>query len=260
MFSSLSCSAKSPPVTTIQQKLSKTPGTTSSLVAARTRTARVVRQAESGGDEGVVTVAKEPKENDDVARGVADAVAAAEKAFEMDDATKEDDASPSAVQQRAAAAIDPADGSVAEAAPLGDDSQLLDDAVKVFSDATAVEMINGRVAQIGWMAALYTEITQNKSLWNQVFSTRTFTLADGVSDTVTYPGAGLFLAPFVGLVVLAASLAPVLKKASPDGVTAPGNALGPFKPEAELTNGRGAMVGLVALVLAEKFTHGNPLF
>ncbi len=102
MFSSLSCSAKSP-VTTIQ-KLSKTPGTTSSLVAARRRTARVVR-AESGGD-GVVTVA-EPKENgstdDDVARGVADAVAAAEKAFEMDDATKEDDVSPSAVQQRAAA-------------------------------------------------------------------------------------------------------------------------------------------------------------
>ena len=101
MFSSLSCSAKSP-VTTIQ-KLSKTPGTTSSLVAARRRTARVVR-AESG--DGVVTVA-EPKENgstdDDVARGVADAVAAAEKAFEMDDATKEDDVSPSAVQQRAAA-------------------------------------------------------------------------------------------------------------------------------------------------------------
>jgi len=267
MFSSLSRSAKSP-VTTIQKLsssrrsvdkkvFSKTPATTSP-VAAR-RTARVVR-AESG--DGVVTVA-EPKENgstdDDVARGVADAVAAAEKAFEMDDATKEDDVSPSAVQQRAAA-IDPADGSVAEAAPLGDDSQLLDDAVKVFSDATAVEMINGRVAQIGWMAALYTEITQNKSLWSQVFSTRTFTLADGVSDTVTYPGAGLFLAPFVGLVVLAASLAPVLKKASPDGVTAPGNALGPFKPEAELTNGRGAMVGLVALVLAEKFTHGNPLF
>ena len=73
-------------------------------------------------------------------------------------------------------------------------------------------------------------------------------------------GAGLFWAPFVGLVVLAASLAPVLKKASPDGVTAPGNALGPFKPEAELTNGRGAMGGLVALVLAEKFTNGSPLF
>ena len=100
MFSSLSCSAKSP-VTTIQ-KLSKTPGTTSSLVAARRRTARVVR-AESGGD-GVVTVAN-GSTDDDVARGVADAVAAAEKAFEMDDATKEDDVSPSAVQQRAKAAM-----------------------------------------------------------------------------------------------------------------------------------------------------------
>ena len=113
MFSSLSHSAKSPVTTTIQKLsssrrsvvdkkvFSKTPATTSP-VAAR-RTARVGR-AESG--DGVVTVA-EPKENgstdDDVARGVADAVAAAEKAFEMDDATKEDDVSPSAVQQRAAA-------------------------------------------------------------------------------------------------------------------------------------------------------------
>ena len=115
MFSSLSHSAKSPVTTTIQKLsssrrsvvdkkvFSKTPATTSP-VAAR-RTARVVR-AESG--DGVVTVA-EPKENgstdDDVARGVADAVAAAEKAFEMDDATKEDDVSPSAVQQRAKAAM-----------------------------------------------------------------------------------------------------------------------------------------------------------
>merc|ERR1711990_901607 len=187
----------------------------------------------------------EPKENGSMDETVADAVQSAEKAFEMADATPagEQAQAPRAMQ----AMIDPADGSVAEAVPLGDDSQLLDDAVKVFSDATAVEMINGRVAQIGWMAALYTEITQNKSLWGQVFSTRTFTLADGVSDTVTYPGAGL-------------SLAPVLKKSSPDGVTAPGNTLGPFRPEAELTNGRGAMVGLVALVLAEKFTNGNPLF
>ena len=114
MFSSLSRSAKSPVTTTIQKLsssrrsvdkkvFSKTPATTSP-VAAR-RTARVVR-AESG--DGVVTVA-EPKENgstdDDVARGVADAVSAAEKAFEMDDATKEDDVSPSAVQQRAKAAM-----------------------------------------------------------------------------------------------------------------------------------------------------------
>jgi hypothetical protein len=200
----------------------------------------------------------EPKENGSMDETVADAVQSAEKAFEMADAKPagEQAQAPRAMQ----AMIDPADGSVAEAAPLGNDTQLLDDAMKVFTNPTAIEMINGRVAQIGWMAALYTEITQNKSLWGQVFSTRTFTLADGVSDTVTYPGAGLFLAPFCAVVILAASLAPVLKKSSPDGVTAPGNTLGPFRPEAELTNGRGAMVGLVALVLAEKFTNGNPLF
>lgn len=254
MFSSTSCS----PSTTIQRLSSRVEKSFSKKPTTSLAARRTARTRRASGPGGVVTVA-EPKENgstDDDVTAVADAVAAAEKAFEMDDATKEEEQPP--LKQRAT--IDPADGSVAEAAPLGDDSQLLDDAVKVFSDATAIEMINGRVAQIGWMAALYTEITQNKSLWSQVFSTRTFTLADGVSDTVTYPGAGLFLAPFLGLVVLAASLAPVLKKASPDGVTAPGNALGPFKPEVELTNGRGAMVGLVALVLAEKFTNGNPLF
>ena len=102
MFSSLSRSAKSP--VTIQKLsssrrsvdkkvFSKTPATTS--LAAR-RTARVVRA--NGGD-GVVTVA-EPKENgstDDDVTAVADAVAAAEKAFEMDDATKDE----SPVQQKA---------------------------------------------------------------------------------------------------------------------------------------------------------------
>ena len=109
MFSSLSRSAKALSVTTTIQKLSssrrsvvdkkvfsKTPATTSP-VAAR-RTARVVR-AESG--DGVVTVA-EPKENgstDDDVTAVADAVAAAEKAFEMDDATKYDESPP--VQQKA---------------------------------------------------------------------------------------------------------------------------------------------------------------
>ena len=150
-------------------------------------------------------------------------------------------------------------GSISEAAPLGNDTQLLDDALSVFKSATAIEMINGRVAQIGWMAALYNEITTGKSLWGQVFSTRTFTFADGVSDTVTYPGAGLFLAPFVAVVILGASLAPVLKKSKPDGVTAPGETFAMFNPAAELTNGRGAMVGLAALLLAEKFTSGSAL-
>ena len=105
MFSSPSCSAST--TTTIQRlsssqkrsvekkSFSKTP-TTTSLAARRTARTRL----QSAGGDGVTSVA-EPKENgstDDDVTAVADAVAAAEKAFEMDDATK--DESPP-VQQKA---------------------------------------------------------------------------------------------------------------------------------------------------------------
>ena len=33
-----------------------------------------------------------------------------------------------------------------------------------------------------------------------------------------------------------------------------------FRAESEMTNGRGAMIGLVALLFAEKFTNGAALF
>jgi hypothetical protein len=107
MFSSPSCSA-STTTTTIQRlsssqkrsvekkSFSKTP-TTTSLAAMRTARTRL----QSAGGDGVVTSVAEPKENgstDDDVTAVADAVAAAEKAFEMDDATK--DESPP-VQQKA---------------------------------------------------------------------------------------------------------------------------------------------------------------
>ena len=52
------------------------------------------------------------------------------------------------------------------------------------------------------------------------------------------------------------SLAPTLKKSSPNGLDETPEAFGPFKPEAELTNGRGAMVGLVSLLVVEHFTKG----
>ena len=55
---------------------------------------------------------------------------------------------------------------------------------------------------------------------------------------------------------LGASLAPTLKKSSPNGLDETPEAFGPFKPEAELTNGRGAMVGLVSLLVVEHFTKG----
>ena len=51
-------------------------------------------------------------------------------------------------------------------------------------------------------------------------------------------------------------LAPTLKKSSPNGLDETPEAFGPFKPEAELTNGRGATVGLVSLLVVEHFTKG----
>merc|ERR1711966_435014 len=109
------------------------------------------------------------------------------------------------------AAIDPADGSIAEAAPLGDDMSMLNDAMIAFKEPRAVEIINGRVAMIGWMAALSAEISNDQSLTRQVLNTRTFTLADGVVKTSTMPAEGMFLIPVTVLAVLAASLAPVLR-------------------------------------------------
>ena len=158
------------------------------------------------------------------------------------------------------AAIDPADGSVAEAAPLGDDMSMLNDAMIAFKEPRAVEMINGRAAMIGWMVALYVEFTKNQSLFHQVINTRTFTLADGVVKSSTFPAPGMFLIPVTVMAVLAASLAPVLRGNEESGLEKAPKDFGPFRAEAEMTNGRGAMVGLVALLLAEKFTNGAALF
>merc|ERR1712216_700433 len=85
-------------------------------------------------------------------------------------------------------AIDPADGSIAETAPLGNDNSMLDSVMLAFKDSRAVETINGRAAMIGWTAALYVELTSNTSFMHQLFNERTFTLADGITRTSTYPG------------------------------------------------------------------------
>ena len=158
------------------------------------------------------------------------------------------------------AAIDPADGSVAEAAPLGDDLSMLSAAMVAFKEPRAVEIINGRVAMIGWMAALFAEFTHDQSLMRQVLNTRTFTLADGVVKTSTMPAEGMFLIPVTVLLVIAASLAPQLNNADENGLEKEPNDFFFFKAQSEMVNGRGAMIGLTALLFAERFTHGAALF
>ena len=85
------------------------------------------------------------------------------------------------------AAIDPADGSVAEAAPLGDDLSMLNAAMVAFKTPRAVEIINGRVAMIGWMLALGAELFDDQSLARQVVNTRTFVLAAVSYTHLTLP-------------------------------------------------------------------------
>merc|ERR1719199_1752169 len=129
------------------------------------------------------------------------------------EASTEEVAAPAAFK----AAIDPADGSIAEAAPLGDD-------MSMFTDA---------------MVALSNEITNDQSLFRQVINTRTFTLADGVVKSSTFPATGAFLVPVVVLATLAASLAPVLRGNEEFGLEKAPKDFFMFKAESEMTNGRG---------------------
>ena len=101
--------------------------------------------------------------------------------------------------------------------------------LETFANPESVEMINGRVAQIGWIMALYYEFTKNEAVWNQVFKTRTFTLLDGTSDTVTYPTAGFFVLQIVAGLIVTGSLFSKLKLVDKD------EKIGPFNKEAELT-------------------------
>ena len=126
--------------------------------------------------------------------------------------------------------------------------------LETFANPESVEMINGRVAQIGWIMALYYEFTKNETVWNQVFKTRTFTLLDGTSDTVTYPTVGFFMLQIVAGLIVTGSLFSKLKSVDEN------EEIGPFNKEAELNNGRWAMIGLVSLVAVEHFNNGIALF
>ena len=126
--------------------------------------------------------------------------------------------------------------------------------LETFANPKSVEMINGRVAQIGWIMALYYEFTKNETVWNQVFKTRTFTLLDGTSDTVTYPTVGFFMLQIVAGLIVTGSLFSKLKSVDEN------EEIGPFNKEAELNNGRWAMIGLVSLVTVEHFNEGIALF
>lgn len=154
--------------------------------------------------------------------------------------------------------VDPADGSVAYGAPLGDKgTQSLEGFMSVFSNPRSIEIINGRAAMIGFASALFFEVTKQVSLVQQVFNIRTFTLLDGNQTTTTYPGGGFYLAFVTALAVVAASYIPKAKGVEENGLDKePGENMNfaqmpRFNAEIEMFNGRAAMIGLVALAVTE---------
>ncbi|KAL4427997.1 hypothetical protein ABPG75_002086 [Micractinium tetrahymenae] len=109
------------------------------------------------------------------------------------------------------------------------------------------EAINGRAAMLGFLVAIATELTTQQSVWSQIAGK----YVD--RDLVEKPLS--FSVLFFGFVVVAtalASFAPQVYKG--EGPAA--RSFGPFTPKAELSNGRAAMIGFLAL-LAVEFFRGN---
>ncbi|KAM0029899.1 putative chlorophyll A-B binding protein [Helianthus debilis subsp. tardiflorus] len=105
-----------------------------------------------------------------------------------------------------------------------------------FSDVLAFsgpapERINGRLAMIGFVSAMAVELTNGQDVFAQI----------------SQGGVPAFVA--TSLVLSLASLVPLFK-----GVRAESKSSGLMKSDAELLNGRAAMLGLVALAFTEYVT------
>lgn len=104
--------------------------------------------------------------------------------------------------------------------------------VMAFSGA-APEIVNGRLAMLGFVSAVGAELNSDVGVLKQWASEPTLI-------TLTF------------VLFMAGSLVPILanKKES----------LGPFTPSAEMLNGRAAMIGFAALIAAEVANGGSALF
>ena len=99
---------------------------------------------------------------------------------------------------------------------------------------SAPEITNGRLAMIGFLAAVGAELSSGESVLRQL------------GDEPT-------LINMTFLLFIAASLIPAFTNTKPQ-------AFGPFTPNAELLNGRAAMIGFAALLGVEFMNNGAALF
>merc|ERR1719181_2252958 len=100
----------------------------------------------------------------------------------------------------------------------------------------APEVINGRAAMVGFLAAMGAELTTQDSIFKQ--------LGEG--------GTGGMLFVFALIVQGKSAKSAFLKDGSPE-------AFGPFNAQAEMLNGRAAMMGLLFLLAAEA-SQGQAFF
>jgi len=103
-------------------------------------------------------------------------------------------------------------------------------------DGPAPETINGRLAMLGFVAALGAELATGESVVGQ--------LGDAPAP---------ILLTFVGIAV--ASLLPMTSNVLPEE-----EAVSVFTADAERINGRAAMIGFAALLVVELFKGGKALF
>jgi hypothetical protein len=97
----------------------------------------------------------------------------------------------------------------------------------------APEIINGRLSMLGFVAAMAAELSSGEGVLKQW------------SDEPT-------LIALTFILFSAGSLVPMLRGST-------GQKLGPFTPQAEMLNGRAAMMGFASL-LAFEAVRGAPLF
>ena len=108
------------------------------------------------------------------------------------------------------------------------------------------EVMNGRAAMVGMLAALASELATGKPIWTQIFGQ----YSDG--DLVAAgSGQSVLLYGFAVVFVLMGSLSVKLQGVNPED-----RSFGPFSANAEMLNGRIAMMGFSGLLIAENFTQG----
>ncbi|KAF5832724.1 chloroplast carotene biosynthesis related protein [Dunaliella salina] len=104
---------------------------------------------------------------------------------------------------------------------------------EVMGFSGAPEIINGRLAMLGFVAALGAELSTGDSVLRQLAEEPT-------------------LISLTFILFSAASLVPAFARRN-------GDTLGPFTPQAEMLNGRAAMIGFAAMLILES-VQGAALF